>query len=82
MQPAQLANPFVAGTQIKMIRIAEQNLHAQLAERLLRQALHRAGRAHRHERGRIDHAVRRRQAPQPRAGRIGFQNFKVKFHTD
>jgi hypothetical protein len=59
MQAAQPANAFVAGTKIQMVRVAEQNLNAQLAERLLRQSLHRAGRAHRHERGRID---RRRAA--------------------
>ena len=63
-----------------MIRIAEQNLNAQFAERLLRQTLHRAGRAHRHERRRVDDAVRRRETPQARAGRIGFQNLEVKFH--
>ena len=63
-----------------MIRVAEQNLNAQFAERLLRQALHRAGGAHRHERRRINDAVRRREAPQARAGRIGFQNLEAKFH--
>ena len=63
-----------------MIGVAEQNLHAQFVERLLRQTLYRASRADRHERRRIDHAVRRRQPPQARTGRIGFQNFKMKFH--
>ena len=43
MQAAQLANQFVARTQIEMIRVAKQNLNAQIGERLLRQALHRSG---------------------------------------
>jgi hypothetical protein len=77
---AELANPFVAGTKIEMICVAEQNLHAKFGERLLRQSLHRSSGAHRHERWRIDHAVRRRQAPEPRTARIGFQNFEVEFH--
>jgi hypothetical protein len=80
MQAAEPADEFVAGTQIKMIRVAEQNLHAKLGERLLRQALYRSGRADGHECGRINHAVRRRQAPQPRSGRIGFQDFEMKIH--
>ncbi len=80
MQAAQPPNPFVAGTQIQVVGVAKQNLHAQFSERLLREALHRTGCAHRHEGGRIDHAVRRRQPPEPRAGRIGLQNFEMEFH--
>ena len=40
MQAAELANQLVARTQIEMIRVAKQNLNAQIGERLLRHALH------------------------------------------
>src|ERR1700738_376095 len=69
MQSAQTANPFVTRTKIKMISIAEQNLYAEFAERLLRQPLHRSRRADGHERRRIDDAVRSGETPQTRAGR-------------
>src|ERR1700676_4609167 len=80
MQSAQTANSFVARSKIKMISVAEQDLNAKLAERLLRQALPRALRAYRHERGRVDDAMRSRETPQARAGRICFENFEAKFH--
>ncbi len=63
-----------------MICVAQQNLHAQLAERLLRQTFHRALRADGHERRRVDDSVRSRETPQARARRIGFQNFEAKLH--
>ena len=80
VQAAEPADAFVAGTQIQMIGVAEQNLHAQFGERLLGERFHRAGGSHGHERGRVDHAVRRRQSTEARAGRIRFQNFKMKIH--
>src|SRR5882762_2273030 len=80
MQTTQLANSFVTGSQVQMIRIAKQYLHAQLAKRLLRQPLDRALRADGHKRWRIDHTMRRRETPKARAGRIGFQDVKMKFH--
>ncbi len=80
VQPPETADSFVAWPKIKMIGVAEQNLNAQLAERLLRQPLHCALRADWHERGRVNDAVRSRETPQPRAGRIGLQNFEAKFH--
>ncbi len=63
MQPAQTADSFVARAKIEMIRVAEQNLNAQIAERLLRKSLYCALRADRHERGRVDDAVRSRETP-------------------
>src|ERR1700704_766087 len=80
MQPAQTADSFVARSKIEMIRVAEQNLDAQIAERLLRKSLYCALRADRHERGRVNDAVRSRKTPQPGARRIGLQNFEAKFH--
>src|SRR3982074_2440747 len=80
MQSPQTADSFVARPKIKMIRVAEQNLDAQIAERLLRKSLYCALRADRHERGRVNNAVRSRETPQPCARRIGLQNFEAKFH--
>ena len=80
MQSAQRANALVAGAQVQVIGVAQQILLAQLAERLLRKTLHRARRAHRNKRRCIDHAVRRRQPPEPRARWIRFQNFKLEIH--
>ena len=80
VQPAHRANQLMAGTQVKVIGVSEKNLHAELFEVLLRLALHRCRRAHRHKRRRFDHAVRRREAPEARAGRIGRENFKLKWH--
>ena len=72
MQPAEAADAFVPGTKIEVIGVAEQNLHTQFGERLLREAFHGSGRAYGHKRRRIDHAVRRGEAAETRAGRIGF----------
>src|SRR5260370_39239232 len=72
MQAAQAADSFMARPKIKMIGVAQQNLHAQFAERLLRQPLHRALRADGHERRRVDNSVRSRETTQARARRIGF----------
>jgi hypothetical protein len=58
VQPAHLANRLDSGTQIKMIGIAEQNLDAKLFQHILRNALDRTERSHRHEYGRLDFSVR------------------------
>ncbi len=80
MQPAQTPDPFVPRPKIEMIGVAEQDLNAKLAERLLRQSLDRALRADRHECRRVDDAMRSRETSQPRARRIGLQDFEAKFH--
>ena len=80
VQAAHRANQFVAGPQIKMIGIAEKYLSAELFEILLRLSLYRCRRANGHECGSFDYAVRRRQTAQARAGRVGSQNFKFKWH--
>src|SRR5258708_8757987 len=64
MQAAQTADSFVPRPKIKMICVAQQNLHAQLAERLLRQTFHRTLRADGHERSRVDDPVRSGETPQ------------------
>ena len=64
VQPAHRANQFVARTKIKMIGIREKYLHAEIFEILLRLPFHRGRCSHGHERRRVNHAVRRRQAAQ------------------
>ena len=81
MQPARLTNQFVAGTQIEMIGISQQDLHAQRFEFILRHALHRAAGADGHENGRLDYAVRSVQQSRTRAGRLVFsKDFKLDRH--
>ncbi len=77
MQAAHLADQFVAGTQIKMVGIRKQDLHAEVFEILLGLSFYRRGRAHRHESRRINHAVRSGEPPEPRTGRIGGQHFEL-----
>ena len=63
VQPAHFANQFVAGTQIEMIGVRENDLRAESFEVLLRLPFHRRGGSNGHERRRLDHAVRSRQPP-------------------
>ena len=61
MQSAEIANQLVARTQMQMIRVAENHLRAELAQIDGIERLHRRQRADRHERRRVDDAVRRRE---------------------
>ena len=59
MQPAQLADQFVAGAEEQVIGIGEQDLDVEiLGEVALGQSLDRGLRADGHEDGRLDVAVR------------------------
>src|ERR1700674_5012743 len=58
MQPAHPANRLDARPQKKMVGIREQNLDAQLFKHILRDALHRSQRSHRHKHRRLDLSVR------------------------
>src|SRR5277367_1460611 len=80
VQAAHPANQFVPGTQIKMVRIREDDLRVEFFEIALRLALYGCGRAYRHKRGRFDHTVRRGQTSETRAGRIGRKNLETKTH--
>src|SRR2546426_2022646 len=60
VQTAELADEFVAGSQIEMIGIREDNFGAELLERFLTQALNGRGGADGQEERRFDRAVRRR----------------------
>ena len=71
MQSAEIANQLVARPQVQMIRVAENHLRADLAEIDGIERLHRRQRADRHERRRVDDAVRRREAPRARGAGFG-----------
>ena len=60
MQAATPRDQVVAGPQIEMIGVAQENLGAELLEIAVRDAFHGALRADRHERRRLDVAVRGR----------------------
>ena len=67
VQPAAPRDQIVAGPQVQMVGVAEQNLSAERFQIAMRDAFHGALRAHRHERRRLDIAVRRRHHAAPRA---------------
>ena len=58
MQAPEAGDQVVSGTEIQVIGVAEDDLGARLAYALLRQGLDRPLRADRHERRRLDGAVR------------------------
>src|SRR5262245_39331104 len=66
-----------AGPEQQMKRVAEDDLGAELLELLRSHRLHAAVSADRHERGRLDRAARKRNAPAPR-GTIAAK--EIKFH--
>src|SRR5580658_732756 len=77
VQPAHLADQFMSRTEIKMVGIRKQDLYEKVFQVLLRQALHRRRRAHRHERRCINPSVRSSQPSQARAGRIPRQHLEL-----
>ena len=79
VQAAAARDQVVAGPQIEMIGVAEQDLGAEPLEIAVRDALDRALRADGHERRRLDLAVRRRQHAGARAS-IGVVDLKRKRH--
>jgi len=80
MQSSQFANQPVAGTQIEMVGVGEDDLRIELFEILLCLALDRRRGPDRHEGRRLDQAVRRPQLSPASAGRIGRENLKMKTH--
>src|SRR5882724_8985288 len=81
VQPTEIANQFMAGPKIKMIRIAQNDLRAEFFERFVTQTLHCPLRTHRHEEGCIDCTVWSVQAAAPCSSRIGFRNFEREIHS-
>ena len=80
MQAAELADQLVAGAQIKMIGIGEDDFRAEFFERFIAQAFDGGLRADRQEERRLHHAVRSSEAAAARPERISFQDFKRKTH--
>ena len=70
VQTPEIANQLVARAQVQMIRVAEYHLRAQLAQIIGVQRFDRRLRADRHERRRVDDAVRRRESRRRAAPRI------------
>ena len=67
VQAAVRAHDVVARPQHQMEGVAEHDLRAEAFELLGRHRLDRAVGAHRHERRRLDHAVRELEAPAARS---------------
>src|SRR5277367_3996149 len=76
MQAAEFADEFVAGPQIQMISVGEQDLDAEVFEVLLGKAFDSGRGADWHERRSVDGTVRSAQATEPSTGRIRRENFK------
>jgi len=71
MQATEAANQFVAGTQIKMIGVGEEDFRAQLFERFLRECFDGSLRADGKKKWRFHCAVGRGEAAAPRSSGIG-----------
>src|ERR1700758_2601157 len=80
MQAAKTANQFMAGAQIKMIGVSENDFRAKLFERFLRKRFDGSLRADRQKKRSLHDAVRRGQAATARAGGVDLQNFERKTH--
>ena len=81
VQAAKLPNGFRPRPQVQMISVGENDFSAQLFERFVAQALDSRLRAHRHEKRRLHHAVRRVQNPAPRPSRVSLCCLKRKTHS-
>src|SRR6185295_12347553 len=80
MQAAAPRDQVVAGPEVEMIGVAQQDLGAERVELAVSDALHRALRADRHERRRLDAAVGRRHAAAPGAG-VAMRHVKIERHV-
>ena len=76
LQAPQRRDPFGARPQHQMIGIAEHDVGAGIAHLAPVHALHRAGRADRHEGRRLHHAMRRGQAAGA-GGTVGGEQFEM-----
>jgi hypothetical protein len=77
VQPARCADDVHARADVEMIRVAEDDLRAHLAQLARVNRLHAALRAHGHEHRRVHHSVGRGQSSEPRLRvRVGLQKFK------
>ena len=68
MQAAEVANGFMAGPQVEVIGVAENDLRAERLENLLRNRLDRARRSDGHEYGCLDDLMRQIKTASPPTG--------------
>src|SRR6185295_4230817 len=80
MQAATARDQIVAGPEVQMVGVAEEDLGAQRLEIAMRDPLHRALRADRHERRRLDGTVRGRHYTATRAP-FGMRDAKIERHV-
>src|SRR5215469_9293516 len=80
MQAAEAANQLMAGTQIKMIGVGQNDFRAEPFKGFLREGLDGGLRADRQKERSLHHAVRRGETAAARAGGAGFQDLKGKTH--
>ena len=67
VQPAAPRDQIVTGPQVQVIGVAQNDLGAERLEAVVERGLHRAARADRHERRRLDAAVRECEGTASRA---------------
>ncbi len=65
MEASEPSYELVAGAQVEVVGVAEDDLGARFLDVLEERSLHRALRPHRHERGRMDDTVRRLELAEP-----------------
>ena len=80
MQSAHAPDGLVAGPQVEVIGVAENNFSAQRFQHVLRDGFDRAGGAHRHEDRRLDRAVRQMHLSPPPARSGGCRYVEVETH--
>ena len=80
VQAAHAADGLVAGAEIKVIGVAENDLSAKRFERLLRDSFNRSLRADRHEDGGFDGLVRQNQTRAASAGGARLDHFERAVH--
>jgi len=81
MQAAESANQFVTGPKIKMISVSENDLGAQLLERLLSERFDGSLRANGQKKRRLHHAVGRGETARAPTGGVGLETFEEKSHA-
>lgn len=80
MQAAEFTDQFVAGAQVEMVGVGEDDLCAEFFERFVGERFNGCLCAYRHEKRRLDGAVRSGQAAAAGAGWIGLRYFKGEAH--
>ena len=65
VQTSKLANELIAGTQVEVIRVPQDDLSARILHVLEEHSLHGSLRPHRHEGGCLDDAMRRGKLAEP-----------------